>query len=510
MGCSEGWQDLGKARQVAIGGNGSVWAIGTHKGKDSEFDYEVLHYEPTSENEGIWNVDPTMVGVRIAVTPNGTPWVLDAIGHVFERPSGKWQPRPTRLYERTESPKNPWQPLFDQLTDLVIGPEGSLFGRGREPREQGTSIYRYSAESDVWYRLPSASATSLAVGLTGVLWTIGTSGAIRQLQEGRLDNMGLVGTAIGGVNRSPTWMLSNNSTSGGYRVRKKNGARWEELAAGGIELAVAPDDRAWIVTNDRRVCRSPSSFSSCENGSWSAKRKDPLPPCFLDKGILAFPYGPRNKQLAVVFPTLAGTGVVWTLDISPEQLGCSPTQHQSFHNLQNEMANLEGYLGRTMYPLATGEAHQGPAVCQPTATCAAMAAVDLKLQCPAEWTLGQKLQALGKAAALQTFGAQGVLRLVEVSDEASSDPCKNHRGSGVDLYRRNLGHIIEPTYNMDHIDELQLDGTDNERNLSFLDESVNHWFGVNISMSLESLRLRGCYGVTIKSLTFDCAVKSSR
>jgi streptogramin lyase len=71
------WQRFpGLARDISVGAEGSVWIIGTNKIGN---DYRIFRWNEAISN---WEVADGM-GTRIAVGPDGRPWVMNSAGQVF-------------------------------------------------------------------------------------------------------------------------------------------------------------------------------------------------------------------------------------------------------------------------------------------------------------------------------------------------------------------------------------------------------------------------------------------
>jgi hypothetical protein len=76
----------GLAQDVAAANRsfGGAWKIGTTA---SGSDFKV---ESFNENTKAWTVDSTMVGKRIAVTPDNVPWVVKANGEIWTKSGSSW------------------------------------------------------------------------------------------------------------------------------------------------------------------------------------------------------------------------------------------------------------------------------------------------------------------------------------------------------------------------------------------------------------------------------------
>ena len=77
------WEVLpGLAMDIGVGANGAAWAIGSPQ-EASEFGYPILRWN------GIDNWDRVKgAAVRIAVSPEGTPWVVNSKNTIFRWKNG--------------------------------------------------------------------------------------------------------------------------------------------------------------------------------------------------------------------------------------------------------------------------------------------------------------------------------------------------------------------------------------------------------------------------------------
>ncbi|MBS1532635.1 MAG: Ig-like domain-containing protein [Bacteroidetes bacterium] len=152
------WQlKQGLATDIAIGANGSIFAIST------------IAYSPTGGNTVLkWNGSgfDTMTdcsGIHIAVDPNGTPWVANKSNVVYQY-----------------SGNITWNVVSGvNAKDIAIGANGLVCVTAVLPGVLGDNlpIYRYSSGN--WTQVNAAYGASLAVGPTGTIWWLdATSGTL--------------------------------------------------------------------------------------------------------------------------------------------------------------------------------------------------------------------------------------------------------------------------------------------------------------------------------------------
>ncbi len=120
-----------KAMDVAVGANGSVWAIGT--------DQRIMRLRGDA-----WDaIDGA--GTRIAVDPAGNPWVVNAGGQIWKHSATGWS-------------------LLDgKATDIAIAPDGSVFILGTTPVAGGFEVLRRNGTT--WEHIVGGGGVAISAGL---------------------------------------------------------------------------------------------------------------------------------------------------------------------------------------------------------------------------------------------------------------------------------------------------------------------------------------------------------
>jgi surface antigen len=142
------WQLMpGLARDIDIGQDGSVWVIGAGQ-VPGGFS---IHRWTGSD----WQrVDGG--AVRIAIAPNGQPWVVNDAGHIFRRVNGTWQRMP------------------GLARDIAIGHNGSVWVIGAGQVPGGFSIHRWTGSD--WQQI-DGGAVRIAVDNGGNPWVVNQDSA---------------------------------------------------------------------------------------------------------------------------------------------------------------------------------------------------------------------------------------------------------------------------------------------------------------------------------------------
>lgn len=223
---SGGWTMLSGllATDVAVGANGSIWAIGA----DQVAGGSSVH----RWNNGKWE-KVSGAGKRIAVDPNGKPWLVndkDAIyrwnGSAFEKMPGA-------------------------AKDIAIGSGGAVWVVGTQKTPGGYSPNRWTGSG--WTAI-SGGVTRLAVQSNGNLAALNENDEIfaydgsswTQL-AGKAKDVAIGGNAI--------FILGDQwrDTGGGWNIQFWNGSGWSPYSGELKELAVKPDGKPMGVNAQRQV-----------------------------------------------------------------------------------------------------------------------------------------------------------------------------------------------------------------------------------------------------------------
>ncbi len=148
-----GWVTLpGAATDIAIGADGHVWTIGGGG---------VPHYwesfSPTDPTSGDWPVAPPnnlQGAIRVAVGPDGLPWVVMSNGQIMQRTGSGF-------------PGTAWVQFPGTATDIGIGADYTLWIAGNDGVARG-----WSWDDSDWILQPGIAATSISVGPDGQAWVI--------------------------------------------------------------------------------------------------------------------------------------------------------------------------------------------------------------------------------------------------------------------------------------------------------------------------------------------------
>jgi Papain-like cysteine protease AvrRpt2/Tectonin domain len=144
-----------KSKSIGIGLDGSVWMIGTTIMVDTN-DYQIFRWNETDTK---WD----MVyggGVKIAVDPFGTPYIIDSLGNLKYLDADNW--------EKIET--------LGKVTDFGIGSDGSIWLTGNKKINNDFEIYKLN--KDKWELYKDGTALRVTVGIDGLAYVLNSSGLI--------------------------------------------------------------------------------------------------------------------------------------------------------------------------------------------------------------------------------------------------------------------------------------------------------------------------------------------
>jgi hypothetical protein len=138
----------GLATDVAVGANGSVWAVSAN---------------PVSGGYRLWRWTGTAWapvrggGIRIAVDPSGNPWMVNSLHHIYRWAGTGWTRMP------------------GAATDLGIGANGSVWAVSANPVSGGYRIWRWTGTG--WAPV-SVGGLAIAVDPVGYPWVVNSGNQI--------------------------------------------------------------------------------------------------------------------------------------------------------------------------------------------------------------------------------------------------------------------------------------------------------------------------------------------
>ncbi len=220
------WEQLsGAATDIGVGANGAVFTIGTNK---SDGGYGIWKWTGNQ-----WQALPGG-GVRIAVDPNGTPWVVDDRGTIFRWRGGKWAKLP------------------GAAKDIGIGANGSVFTIGTNKSDGGYGIWKWTGNQ--WQALPGGGVR-IAVDPRGTPWVVDDRGTIFRWRGGKWAKLPGAAKDIGiGANGS-VFVVGTERSDGGFGIFKWKRGGWKQIPGGAVNISVGPSGTPWVTDSSNNIFR---------------------------------------------------------------------------------------------------------------------------------------------------------------------------------------------------------------------------------------------------------------
>jgi hypothetical protein len=267
------WQKVqGQAGDIAVGGDGSVWALGKLPAGGNA---PVYYWDaPTST----WkNPKAGGAGVRIAAGGDGVVWVVNAAGNSYcARPQqdAQWQMGDVVTINGVSG-----------LVDIAAGSDGSVWGLAKATVSGGYQLLRCVRGSGKhsWERV-TGGAINLSVGPDGLPWVVNSDGVLMRLVPSKGQDR-YQGAGVQWPNITPggrkakdiglgtgSMMSAFVTTDEGIfgwngRLPTSSGTAmpdWEDLGGRAERVATGPDGRPWVVNANADLFRlSPRENAVC-------------------------------------------------------------------------------------------------------------------------------------------------------------------------------------------------------------------------------------------------------
>jgi hypothetical protein len=221
------WQRMpGEARDIGVGADGSVWAVGA-----DDFGAEWGLYRWDGSNW--WESRGS--AVRVDVDPWGNPWIINSDNEIYRLTRGRWERLP------------------GAANDIGIGADGSVWVVGVNSRRGGYSIFTLTPKG--WLRVEGAGVR-IDVDATGTPWVINDDDQIFRLEHGLWRRIPGRARDIGVGADGSVWVIGVDERAGGHSVYRYNGETWDRVPGSGSQISVGPDGEPWVVNREGTVYRS--------------------------------------------------------------------------------------------------------------------------------------------------------------------------------------------------------------------------------------------------------------
>lgn len=237
------WYQLpGLAKQIAVGANNAVYALGTGAatGGYSIFTWDGYQWQQMSGG-----------GVKIAVKGDGNPVVVNSDGDIFEWNGSAWSQMPTPVTLRLPNP--------GKAVDVFCGADKSLFSVWNNANyTEGTTIWKWNAATTQW-DVQGIFGTRFTSDASGNIWYLDDSDNI--VRSTGLNEYGAYkwqqvkgqAKAIAAGGDGSVWIVGTGSASGGNSVYKWSGSAWTKLDGGGTTIAAGGNGVPYLINSDNKV-----------------------------------------------------------------------------------------------------------------------------------------------------------------------------------------------------------------------------------------------------------------
>jgi hypothetical protein len=222
----------GEARDIAVGANGALWVIGAGQVSGG---YNIFRWAPT----GWQRVDGA--GVRIAVDPDGSAWVLNSQGEIYQ-------------YSFAGAPS--WRQIPGSATEIAVGPDGSLWVIGA-PVQGSPDRNIFVWRNQGWGRAPGAGLR-IAAGPGGTTWVINSENEVyqRDSKHGIWTQMPLKLRSVGiGANGAAFGVSLEIRPGGNFPILQEISGVWVPIGIEGVKVAVGPVGEPYVLNAAGEIYR---------------------------------------------------------------------------------------------------------------------------------------------------------------------------------------------------------------------------------------------------------------
>jgi tectonin-like protein/thiol-activated cytolysin len=216
------WQLMdGKARDVGVGADGSVWIIGTNAVGGS---HDIWRRNGTG-----WTNIPGGAE-RIAVDPTGNAWVINNTHDIYHFDGSKFVLVPGKA------------------NDIGVGANGTVWVIGNNPLSGGFDIYRSTNNGAAWALIPGA-AVRISVDQSGNAWAINDGGNIYRYNGSTFTQLPGAATDIGIAPDGDAWIIGSDHSS----IFRWDGSNWTKKSGGATQIAAGRGGLVWVVNGANEI-----------------------------------------------------------------------------------------------------------------------------------------------------------------------------------------------------------------------------------------------------------------
>jgi hypothetical protein len=217
---------------IGVGSNDSAWVIGS--GTRGQGGFGIYRWTGST-----WQ-RVSGAAEDIAVSPNGTPWVVNSSGAVYQ-----WN---GSSFQRSSAPC---------ASDIGVGLDNHPWILGCSKVAGGYGIYRLT---NIGWQPVSGGAEDIAVSPEGTPWIVNSSGAIYKWNGSSFQRRSGCANDIGVGSNDSAWVVGCGTPgTGGYGIYAWNGSRWIPISGAAKYIAVSPSGTPWIVNSSGTIYRRANS-----------------------------------------------------------------------------------------------------------------------------------------------------------------------------------------------------------------------------------------------------------
>jgi hypothetical protein len=222
--------DVAKFTDVGVGEDGSVFAIGATP-VPSVGGYNVFKIV-----NGEMHKLPTCSAVRVAVSPQGVPWVITSSNQVLKYVNGAWQIMP------------------GTASDIGIGADGSIFAVSTVVYSPSGGFTVLKWNGSAFITMTDCSGIHIAVGPNGIPWVVNRSNFVYQFSGSVTWNLvsGVSANDIAIGTDGQVYVTNASSGVAGYQppIYKYNSttATWAQLPGiFGTSISAGSSGKIWWI-----------------------------------------------------------------------------------------------------------------------------------------------------------------------------------------------------------------------------------------------------------------------
>jgi hypothetical protein len=223
----------GGGSDISVGADGTAWMVGYDT---SDKDRNLYRWAGADWEQ----IDGK--GTRIAVDPQGNPWVVDGNGDVMHWENGSWAEKP------------------GTGTDIAVGANGDVWMVGwytdlldTDRNPENRSVFHWTGSA--WEEI-DGGAVRIAVAPDGTPWVIDNDGRIRQRTAGAWVQVDGRALDIGIGADGSVWVTTLTDDWGEDGVlAKREGTNWVSLSRPSAAVTVDPSGMPWFAKGDGDMFR---------------------------------------------------------------------------------------------------------------------------------------------------------------------------------------------------------------------------------------------------------------